>query len=60
MYATLLGHKADVTTVTRINERDVNGRTCAAFVSGDGVGEVRVWDTEDGKRVRQQHHFSLN
>ncbi|KAK4684880.1 elongator complex protein 2, partial [Tremellales sp. Uapishka_1] len=42
VYATLPGHKGQVTTVKRLS--DSKGKT--RFVSGDSLGEVRVWEGE--------------
>lgn len=48
VYATLLGHRGDVTTLKRV--RSENG--CATLVSGDSVGEVRIWREGEDKSVR--------
>lgn len=46
MFATLNGHKGDVTTIKIVKEQDRQ----VTLVSGDSVGEVRVWQQE-GRQV---------
>lgn len=48
VYATLLGHKGEVTTIKPVHER--GGKT--TFISGDSHGEIRIWQQGEGKEVR--------
>lgn len=55
VYATLLGHAGEVTTIKRVREE--NGKT--TIVSGDSVGGVRVWAEGEDKQVRSSVHVCL-
>lgn len=47
---TLPGHKGFVTTVKILKQSSESG---LVLVSGDSLGEIRIWSSSDGGKVRE-------